>query len=361
MEAAPIIPYRNILVIQTGFVGDMVLTTPLLRELRRAAPEAAIALLHAPRTAGIVRRSPHIDDRIVFDKRGSERGARASARLARDLRRRRFDLVISAHRSLRSGWLALATGAGRRIGFDHPPSAVFYTDTVPYSRWESTFVRRKLRLLEPLGIEAKDERTEAYFNEEDAAAAEDLLRASSVHPPFAVLALGSAWPTKRWPGVRFGELAAILARRGMQSVLVGGAEDAGAADEAARAGPAVDWTGRTSLARRPLRRERLGRPPPRVRRGDPGGRPLRADRPRAVSFRREGPRRSKRRAVRPLLRPRLARVPPRELDLPSRNRRGPDRARGGTVVGRSRAPPGAGRISRCVRRGRRSLMQKRSP
>ncbi|MBM3319224.1 MAG: glycosyltransferase family 9 protein [Candidatus Eisenbacteria bacterium] len=247
MEAAPIIPYRNILVIQTGFVGDMVLTTPLLRELRRAAPEAAIALLHAPRTAGIVRRSPHIDDRIVFDKRGSERGARASARLARDLRRRRFDLVISAHRSLRSGWLALATGAGRRIGFDHPPSAVFYTDTVPYSRWESTFVRRKLRLLEPLGIEAKDERTEAYFNEEDAAAAEDLLRASSVHPPFAVLALGSAWPTKRWPGVRFGELAAILARRGMQSVLVGGAEDAGAADEAARAGPAVDWTGRTSL------------------------------------------------------------------------------------------------------------------
>ncbi|MFH1680545.1 MAG: glycosyltransferase family 9 protein [Candidatus Eisenbacteria bacterium] len=247
MKPAPIIPHGNILIIQTGFVGDMVLTTPLLRAVRRAAPGASITLLHAPRTVELVRRSPRVDHLVSFDKRGSEKGVFSTARIGIELRRRRFDLVISPHRSIRSGVLALATGAGRRIGFDHYPSALFYTDAVPYSRWESTFVRRKLRLLEPLGVEKSDERTEAYFNEEDAEAVDGLLRAAGVRPPFAVLALGSAWPTKRWPGERFGELAAILRERGIGSVLVGGASDSGAAAEAVRAGPAADLTGKTTL------------------------------------------------------------------------------------------------------------------
>jgi heptosyltransferase-2 len=247
MRPAEKIPYGNILLIQTGFVGDMVLTTPLLRGLRRAAPAAGITLLHATRTDGLVRSCPHVNDRIAFDKRGEESGPRATLRIGRSLRARRFDLVVSPHRSIRSGLLALATGAERRIGFDHYPSALFYTDVVPYSRWESTFVRRKLRLLEPLGIVDADERTEAYFGKGEIAEAEALLRAAGVRAPFAVLALGSAWATKRWPPERFGELAALFDARGIGSVLVGGDADAPAAAEALRSGPGADLTGRTSF------------------------------------------------------------------------------------------------------------------
>lgn len=241
------ITYRNILVIQTGFVGDMVLTTPLLRALRRAAPEAVITLLHAPRAEGIVRLSPRVDRLVRFDKRGNERSATATLRLARWLRGERYNLVISPHRSFRSGLLALATGAERRIGFVHYPSSLFYTDTVPYSRWESTFVRRKLRLLEPLGVFDEDETPEIHFGDAEAEAARELLAGAGARAPYAVLALGSAWATKRWPPERFAGLARGLAERGMASVLVGGEGDQEAGRAAAAASPAADLTGRTNL------------------------------------------------------------------------------------------------------------------
>jgi heptosyltransferase-2 len=241
------IPYQNILLIQTGFIGDMVLTTPLIRSLRRHAPGSRITLLHAPRTEEIIRRCPHVDRRISFDKRGAEKGIGASLRLAAALRRDGFDLVISPHRSVRSGLLAAGSGAARRIGFDHPRCGLFYTDPVPYSRWESTFVRRKLRLLEPLGIQEEDETPEAYWGEEEEREAAALLREASVEGRYAVLAIGSAWPTKRWPPERFGELSLLLEGRGIRSLLVGGPSDRADGAVAAQAGSAVDLTGRFGL------------------------------------------------------------------------------------------------------------------
>ncbi|MFH1279159.1 MAG: glycosyltransferase family 9 protein [Candidatus Eisenbacteria bacterium] len=241
-------PYRNVLVIQTGFVGDMVLTTPLIRALRRGAGrEASITLLHAPRTEGIVRLCPHVDRLVRFDKGGSERGTASTLRLARRLRAERFDLVISPHRSVRSGLLAFATGAPRRVGFERYPSSLFYTDTVPYSRWESTFVRRKLRLLEPLGIHEEDETPEVYFGDAEAAEARRLLAGGNVRPPYAVLAVGSAWPTKQWPPERFGALVPLLEKRGMASVFVGGPGDREAGRRAAKTGGGADLTGEMSF------------------------------------------------------------------------------------------------------------------
>jgi len=241
------ISYQNILLIQTGFVGDMVLTTPLIRSVRRHAPGSRITLLHAPRTDEIIRRCPHIDRRISFDKRGAEKGMGATLRLAAALRKERFDLVISPHRSVRSGLLAVWSGAARRIGFDHPRSGLFYTDCVPYSRWESTFVRRKLRLLEPLGIEEEEETPEAYWGEEEEREVAAVLQEASVDGPYAVLAIGSAWPTKRWPPERFGELSLLREGKGIRSLLVGGPADRGDGAKAARAGSAVDLTGRFGL------------------------------------------------------------------------------------------------------------------
>ncbi|MBN1826600.1 MAG: glycosyltransferase family 9 protein [Candidatus Eisenbacteria bacterium] len=247
METERHMPYRNALVIQTGFVGDMVLTSPLLRALRNAAPEGRLTLLHDPRTEGIVRACPHLDERIVYRKRGEERGFRAGLRLVRRLRAARYDLVVSPHRSIRSGLLAFLSGAPRRIGFRHPSCSLFYTDVVDYNRWEGTFIRRKLRLLEPLGVEGADETPELYLAAEDREEARLLLGDAEVRPPYAVLAVGSAWPTKRWPAERFGELAALLAADGIASVAVGGPDEKDAGRRAAAIGPLADLTGRTGL------------------------------------------------------------------------------------------------------------------
>ncbi len=237
---------RNILVIQTGFVGDMVLTTPLLRSLRKNAPGARITLLHSPRCEGIVRCSRRIDHRIVYRKNGPDRGIGSLLRLCARLKRGGYDLVISPHRSFRSGMLALSTGARRRIGFARPPSGLFYTDTVPYSRWESTFIRRKLTLLEPLGIEEEDETPELTWDDTEEKKARELLGTAPKGAPIALFAVGAAWPTKCWPAESFRDLARLLGEKGWTAVAVGAGGDRSAGALAAEGG-ALDFTGRTSL------------------------------------------------------------------------------------------------------------------
>lgn len=233
--------------IQTGFVGDMVLTTPLLRSLRQCAPEARITLLHSPRSEGIVRCSPRVDRLISYDKGNHQKGLHPFLSLCRRLHRLEFDLVISPHRSIRSGLLALATGAARRIGFDHTSCGLFYTDTVPWSRWESTFVRRKLRLLEPLGMDEPDETPELAWSAEEEGEVDRLLRDTDFGKGLVVLAVGAAWPTKMWPADSFRELSVLLRKRGYAAAAIGGAADREAGQIAARGG-ALDLTGRTSLA-----------------------------------------------------------------------------------------------------------------
>ncbi len=240
-------PYHNILLIQTGFVGDMVLTTPLIRALRVHAPESRITLVTAPRGAGIIEHNPHLNEVIVYDKKGADRGVGPFLKLSARLRAAKYDLVIAPHRSVRSGLLAWRTGAHRRIGFDHAQCRYFYTDIVPYSRWEGTFIRRKLRLLEPLDIFEENETPELHWSPETEKKIAARLDERKEKLPFAVLAVGSAWATKRWPAERFAEAATQLREHGFDAIAVGGPGDKDAGRIAHEKGGAHDWTGTTSL------------------------------------------------------------------------------------------------------------------
>jgi heptosyltransferase-1 len=94
-----------------------VLTTPIIRAIRRARPTAHLSYLVEPPAAAVVANNPHLDDVIVTPLlRGAAR-LREDASLALRLRRSRFDAVIDLHGGPRSSLLAFATGAPRRIGY----------------------------------------------------------------------------------------------------------------------------------------------------------------------------------------------------------------------------------------------------
>ena len=101
----------SVLVVQTAFLGDVVLTTPLFRALRRCLPQAQIAALVTPEAAPLIEEDPHLDALLTYDKKGGESFRSAVAKV----RSRRADLLVSPHRSHRSALLALASGARRRV------------------------------------------------------------------------------------------------------------------------------------------------------------------------------------------------------------------------------------------------------
>ncbi len=212
------------LVIQTAFLGDVVLTTPLLTAL--AGTYGTVDVVTTPAAAPLLESHPAVRRVIRYDKRGADRGWPGLFRLARSLRRQGYARAVLPHRSWRTAALARLAGIPERLGFGDGAS-LLYTRRVPRPRTGHE-VERLLRLA--------PERAEPVppvslgLTEEDRRAAAQWLEARGLGSGFIALAPGSIWATKRWP--YYGELAARLEK---PVVVIGGPEDRDLAESLVRA------------------------------------------------------------------------------------------------------------------------------
>jgi len=237
-----------VLVVQTSFLGDVVLTTPLLTALRRRIAPRRLAVLVRPEAVPLVHGHPDVDQVLVDDKRGADRGLAGLVRTARRLRRERFDIAVSPHRSLRTAIVLAAARIPRRVGFRESRGARLYHERVPRDRRRHD-VERNLALVAPFGP-ALDGVPVLHVP----VAAEAAARAAALLPagngPLVGLAPGSVWRTKRWTAAGFAAVAARLAAEGARCVVLGAPDEAALAEEVrARSGErAVVLAGRTDLA-----------------------------------------------------------------------------------------------------------------
>lgn len=242
------------LVIQTGFLGDLVLTFPLLRALRAAHPDAPITLVVREGLGDLVRGQPGVAETIVMRKRRGwfERIAPDRARLVQ-LRAGGFQTVYLAHRSFRTGLYAWSTRAPHRIGFAGSPSSWACTESVRYDT-ERHVSERLLALARPSELESGTALRSPWYVVSAAArgAAKRLLGSQGVDPrgDFLAVAPGSVWATKRWTERGFTELARWAAAQRVAVVLVGTAGERDLCERVrTRAGHRViNLAGRTSPA-----------------------------------------------------------------------------------------------------------------
>jgi heptosyltransferase-2 len=223
------------LVIQTAFLGDVVLTTPLLAAL--AARHGPVDVVTTPAAAPLLETHPAVRRVVPYEKRGRDRGWAGLRGLARRLRTERYERAYLPHRSLRTAALALLARVPARIGF-HDGWPFFYTEVRrrPSGGHE---VDRLLALAEqPVSAYAPT----LHPTPDDERAVTAILAAAGLTEgaPFVALAPGSIWGSKRWP--HYGELACRLAAR-VPVVAVGGQEDAPLGDEIVGAVRAVRAVG----------------------------------------------------------------------------------------------------------------------
>ncbi|MDZ7337702.1 MAG: glycosyltransferase family 9 protein [candidate division KSB1 bacterium] len=225
LEDRPLLPYRSVLIVQTAFPGDVVLCTPMVRATRKSFAEAAITFLSTPVAANLLETNPHIDELVTYDKRGEEAGVAAFARLVRRLRRRRFDLALLPHRSLRTALLAWAAGIPVRVGFAVFPGGPFYTHRVVYDRTQHE-IERNLALLQAIGGTADGLQPEVFPDAGDRTRVDQLLEGVDQRAPLLAIAPGSIWPTKRWTPHGFAEVGVLAVEKlGATVMVVGGSED----------------------------------------------------------------------------------------------------------------------------------------
>ncbi len=187
---------KKILLIQTAFLGDVVLATALVEKLRRAYPEAAIDFLLRRGNEGLLTGHPHLRQVLVFDKKEKWRSLR---RLVRAIRRERYDLVVNAQRFLSSGILAVASGAREVVGFDKNPLSFLYDRKAPHligagDPPQHEVARNQALIAHLTGPEPA--RPRLY----PSAAAYEKVPAGT---DYICIAPTSVWYTKQWPAERW--------------------------------------------------------------------------------------------------------------------------------------------------------------
>lgn len=201
---------QRILLVQTAFLGDVILTTPLIRAIRQTYPSCHLDVVVNQEAAAILNGNTAVNGILILDKKGKHRGA-GFLRFIKEIERRRYDLLLSPHESHRSAILVRFSKIPERIGYKSAGFArLAYTRTV-HRRLDLPEVERLLAFFkDALGVSASfDPFPELFSPEESERAASDILQRHGARLPI-LIAPSSVWTTKRWPVWHFSQLIKLL-------------------------------------------------------------------------------------------------------------------------------------------------------
>jgi predicted lipopolysaccharide heptosyltransferase III len=214
----------TILLVRPRLIGDVILTTPAIRALRRRYPDATLLYLVEALAAPVVAQNPHLSEVLVIRRRRGWRRWLEDLRLARQLRRRRIDVAIDFHGGPRSAWLTWATRARMRVGYDVADRRWMYTHVVPKPRGYAPrhSVQNQWDLLAPLDDAFRQPPDRTRDRIEMPISAD--VRAT-VAKRFEQIGLGAGQRLvivhgaagnefRRWPASSFASVVASLAERG---------------------------------------------------------------------------------------------------------------------------------------------------
>jgi len=258
---------RRMLIVNPFGIGDVLFSTPLIRAVRRAFPQAYLAYLCNRRTEEILRRNPHLNDVFIYErdelvalwKQRTWSAVRAVVSLLRAIKRRRFDLAIDLSLGERYSFLLKCLGVRRRIGFDYRRRGRFLTHRLTIDGYRDRHVvEHYVQLLRSIGITLRDRHLELPVSEAGRRAAQERLRQLGLNPGHPTVGLipagGVSWGLqahfRRWPQEGFVAVGSSLsARYGAQILIFGESADEAVCTHIAEGigSAAVNLVGKTTL------------------------------------------------------------------------------------------------------------------
>jgi lipopolysaccharide heptosyltransferase II len=218
---------RKILVVRLSSIGDIILTTPLLRSLKTAYPEARITFLIKKQFAELLAVSPYIDELILFD---TKEGMAGLKRIKHQLRDQRFDLYLDIHKNWRSRYLRIGLRARkitsyRKLIFRRTLLVWFKINL--YRKTKPVY-QRYFDAVRDLGIAYDGLGTEIHVPAEKTEKVRNMLSGSGYlfNTPLVILCPSATYFNKRWKPEGFVETARYLMRERSAFIVVhGGRED----------------------------------------------------------------------------------------------------------------------------------------
>jgi len=217
---------RRVLVVRLRSIGDTVLSTPSLIALKRFLPEAKVDVLLEDWVAPVLDGFDAVDDVLTV-------GAGAISKLAalKEIRRRKYDVVLNLHGGTTATFFSFASGARHRVGYEHYQYSFLYNHLLSsaadfWKREKTHSAEQQLALLGFVGVPVDDrpksrlaisekasDSLEHKFYEQEKKRPDELGKFALIHP-------AAAFKTKEWPSENFARTAEFLREQGLSTVAV---------------------------------------------------------------------------------------------------------------------------------------------
>jgi heptosyltransferase-2 len=216
---------ERILVIQTAFLGDAILTLPMIEKLKERYPSSEIDVLCIPFTQEIFSASPFVSDVIVIDKKKTQKSIFQLLKFSQEIKERGYKKIFSPHRSSRTSLIVMQSGVRDTYGFSNSAFFHVYKNVIEYKKnihevqrnfgligWE--YSSNSWRVIPKLEInEAAQQRVTDY------------ILSNNIKEKLIAIAPGSVWETKKYPEAFYKEIINYFTKKSFQILIVGGESD----------------------------------------------------------------------------------------------------------------------------------------
>jgi len=211
---------KKILIIQTTFIGDVILATPVAEKLHRLFPEAAIDFLLRKGNEELFENHPFLHEVICWDKKNNK--IKNLFRILKKIRQTRYDLIVTLHRFSSSGFITAFSKASRTIGFDKNPFSIFFSRRVKHIIGRKDLfmheIDRNLSLIAEFGDQ---QRTMPRLYPQE----KDFLKIKNfIQKDYICIAPASVWFTKQFPKEKWIEFIKKI-KTPLAIYLIGGGKD----------------------------------------------------------------------------------------------------------------------------------------
>lgn len=211
----------KILVIQTAFIGDAILTLPLLEKLKEKFPNSLIDIIAIPKTKEIFEASPFVNEVIILDKKEKHKSFFKLLKFGKQLKTNNYAKIFSPHRSFRTSLLVMMINPKYSVGFSTSSFSFIYKNVAEY-RYDFHEVRRNLSLVDDkLNDDNWKIKPKLNLSSQVKNKVDFFLSQINAEKNFAAISPGSVWNTKKYPKEYFIEVCKYFYSKNFSVLLIG--------------------------------------------------------------------------------------------------------------------------------------------
>ncbi len=250
-------PRARIMIRGANWVGDAIMTTPVIRAVRKNFPKAWITVLAKPWVVPVYEFNPHVDEIMVYQNDTRHKMGMGTLRLGRDIRAQGFDLAVLMQNAFEAALLAFLGRVPERLGYNTDARSLLLNRCVkmdPVLK-KGHLIDYYIAILTEAGLIADGRDLELHVTQEDSLWAKKMLVDNGLgqgQPVMGINPGATGGTAKRWFPERYADLAKTLAKKYDTKVLIfGGPADHALGEEimAMVPGCCINMAGKTSLSK----------------------------------------------------------------------------------------------------------------